>query len=518
MVNVVKRDTPRNQLPTYLIISSIKKINKYINSKFKWWKRYLLEKNDIWLMDETLQYTNMHFHNNDRKYDTVYKKMKINEIIMYIPIEEYSKFYLDHKIKISTSIVEMLGVFAIQYQYSEFASKLITADSYAEYMNANASNKVLNSQTNNVKNNDFKKYNKSDCCLYLFYTPDNFENEIKKKNEYFMDWEEYINDFDLRNLVRSRLIGNLSEYTLKYEIDFMNNFEISLTSKFYASFGINFKKSVHKKLNVSLDILFYRNRDLINSDNMCITNNRCLQLILKGPSPPNYYDKLWKNYIQKDKLIHEQTLEELPLLQNSYFDENLSSNILLFNFVDKYIEEKYKQKSDTDDFKSYYSFYNFIKIADKTVLDNYIKDIRNLDDLDENGIFFLKLRSTALASLVPFDDNGLKIIQNIYLNILRQNTTIHKSTNICYNFHCNHTNCLSPCKLLKRIYIYIIRVYNNACPNSIITVEFDIDETLTKILHNITINIVILTNFTIFKEFVIREITKYKLHFLTMLM
>ena len=243
-----------------------------------------------------------------------------------------------------------------------------------------------------------------------------------------------------------------------------------------------------------------------------------MQLILKGPSAPNYYDKLWKNYIQKDKLIHEQTLEELPLLQNSYFDENLSSNILLFNFVDKYIEEKYKQKSDTDDFKSYYSFYNFIKIADKTVLDNYIKDIRNLDDLDENGIFFLKLRSTALASLVPFDDNGLKIIQNIYLNILRQNTTIHKSTNICYNFHCNHTNCLSPCKLLKRIYIYIIRVYNNACPNSIITVEFDIDETLTKILHNITINIVILTNFTIFKEFVIREITKYKLHFLTMLM
>ena len=27
MVNVVKRDTPRNQLPTYLIISSIKKIS-----------------------------------------------------------------------------------------------------------------------------------------------------------------------------------------------------------------------------------------------------------------------------------------------------------------------------------------------------------------------------------------------------------------------------------------------------------------------------------------------------------
>ena len=44
---------------------------------------------------------------------------------------------------------------------------------------------------------------------------------------------------------------------------------------------------------------------------------------------------------------------------------------------------------------------------------------------------------------------------------------------------------------------------------NIITVEFDIDERLTKILHNITINIVILTNFSIFETFIKKEIQRY---------
>jgi hypothetical protein len=506
MFNQLTKDTPIDKLPTYLMIASSIKINEYTHSRLKWWKRRQLEKNDIWIMDERLHYQNIVFFNNNRKYNTVYKKMNINEVVMYIPIEEYSKFYLDHKIKICTSIVEMLGVFSIHYTYSEFMSKLISADSYIEYANAKSKINFLNNNKNQVRNNDFKKYNISS-CPFLFYSPDNFETEVFKSNEYLIDRIEYLNDYNLRNLVRSRLVGNLCEYNLKYEINFMSSFEISLTSQFYANFGVNFKKSLNKKLNVSLDILFFRNRDLINSDNMCIDNNRCLQLILKGPSPNNYYETLFQNHLQKDKSDTGQHLELNPITENT--NNELNKDILLFNFVDKYIEEKYKQKDDTDDNRSYYTFYNFIKIADKTLLESYIKQVRNLDDLEENGIFFLKLRSTAFASLIPFSDNGLKIIQNIYLNIFRQNCQINKIDNICYDFRCNHVNCQSPTKLLKRIYIYIIRVYNNACPENIITVEFDIDERLTKILHNITINIVILTNFSIFETFVKKEIQRY---------
>ena len=118
MVNVLTNNTPFNELPSYLMVVSLKKLDKYLHSSFKSWKRYLLETNGIWLMDETLHYNNLIFHNNDKKYDTVYKKMKMNDVIKYIPIEDYSKLYLDHKIKICTSIVEMLGVFSIHYNYS----------------------------------------------------------------------------------------------------------------------------------------------------------------------------------------------------------------------------------------------------------------------------------------------------------------------------------------------------------------------------------------------------------------
>jgi hypothetical protein len=405
--------------------------------------------------------------------------------------------------------VEQLGVFSIHYIYSELATELITSESNAEYSSMTIANKISNDKKNQVKNNDFKKYDKSD-CPYLFYTPENFEKEIKKSNEYFMDWDEYKTDFDLKNLVRSRLVGNLSEYTLKYEIDFMNNFEIALTSKFYIGFGFNFKKNYHKKLNVSLNIKFFRNRDLINSDNMIIDDNRCLQLILKGPSPPNYYNNISINKIQSEHI-------EPPISPiNKQVPEQ--NNILLFNFIDKYIEEKYKQKYDTDDVKSYYAFYNFIKIADITLLHSYMNEVRNLNDLDENGIFFIKLRSTAFASLLSFDDDGLKKIQKIYLNIFRQLSNIKKNEDICYNFKCSHNNCQSPCRYLKRIYIYIIRVYNHECQDKIITFENDIDEPLTKVLHNITNNIVILPNYTIFKTIIIKELNTYKSNQLSLLM
>lgn len=512
MIKILLQDTPQSELPTYLLVVTEKKLDKYQNSRFKCWKRYLLESNGIWLMNETLDFNkeNILFHNNDKKYDTVYKKMKINEKTLYIPIEEYSKFYLDHKIKISTSIVEMLGVFSIHYVYSELATELISTESSAEYSNITISNKVSSDKKNQIKNNDFKKYDKSD-CPFLFYTPENFENEIKKSNDYFMDWDEYKTDFDLKNLVRSRLIGNLSEYTLKYEIDFMNNFEIALTSKLYIGFGLHFKKNYHKKLNVSLKINFFRTRDLINSDNMIINDNRCLQLILKGPSPTNYYDNLSKTTIQSEHNIQPPIS---PICNNN----TTQNNILLFNFIDKYIEEKYKQKHDTDDIKSYYAFYNFIKIADIKLLHSYMNEVRNLDDLDENGIFFIKLRSTAFASLLSFDDEGLKKIQKIYLNIYRQLSHIKNNEDICYNFKCSHNNCQSPCRYLKRIYIYIIRVYNHECPDKIITFENDIDEPLTKVLHNITNNIVILPNYNIFKELITKELSRYVTNQFSLLM
>lgn len=528
MVKVLDNDTIIDNYPNYLMVATQDKILKYTTSLFRFWKRYILEKNNIWLIRDDLEIRHLFFHNNERKYNVVYKKMLIGKKIIYIPIEDYSKFYLDYKIKLSTSIVEMLGVFSIQYIYKKFTSKLISAESYAEYANVIISNKILNDIKNEVKNNDFKKYHKSD-CPYLFLRIDEFEEELKKlwKDEDLISFDNYKNDIDLQYLVRSRLIGNLTEYTLTYEIDFMNNFEISLASRFYANFSIHFNNTVNEKLIVSLDILFFRNRDLINSVNMQTNQDKCLQLILKGPSPQNYYEELWKSYIDRknNNQKKSETKNELDKVEdnNNYFFIEKTNNInvnkeLLHVFIEKYIENNYKQKNDTDDKNSYYSFYNFIKIADQTKLDEYIEEVHTLDDLKQDGEFFLKLRSTGFAALIRFDDEGLQKIQNIYLNIFRQNLFINKKDNICYDFNCSHINCDSPCKKLKRIYIYIIRVYNNASPSIILTVDFDLNEELTKILHNITLNMVILPNFTIFQDYVKKEIARYLSNQNTLLM
>jgi hypothetical protein len=499
MVSVLTNDTHFNQLPSYLMIVSKKKLDKYLLSPFKWWKRYLLETNGIWLMNETLHYNNLIFYNNDKKYDTVYKKMKINDVVIYIPIEDYSKFYLDHKIKISTSIVEMLGVFSIHYIYSNLSTELTTIESYGEYANIRIDNKVTSDVQNQTKNNEFKLYHKSE-CPYLFLKPEIFEEKIKNTNQYFMDKDEYDNDFDIRHLVRSRLIANLSEYTLKYEIDFMNNFEIGLASKFYAGVGLDFKKKYQNKLYVSLNIHFFRKRDLINSENMSIENNNCLQLILAGPSPSNYYESLLQLVKKNDEQVDQLNNERQQLSLNKV----TNTNVLLFNFIEKYLDEKYNQKDDNDDYDSYYSYYNFIKIAKQPLLESYMQEVRNLDDLDKNGIFFLKLRSTGFASLLTFDNDGLEKLQKIYLNIFRQYTDIQK----LYNSNSAH---------LKRIYIYIIRVFNNARPDSIITFDIDIDETMKKILFNIITNIVVIPNFIIFETLVIKEINKYKTQQTTLL-
>lgn len=530
MVLILNKETTKDKYPNYLMVANRNKIIKYNTSIFRFWKKYILEKNNIWLIQDDLEITDVIFYNNERKYNIIYKKMFIGKKIIYIPIEEYSKFYLDYKIKLSTSIVEMLGVFSIQYIYSKFTSKLISAESYAEYANAIGKNKVLNDLKNEVKNNDFKKYDKTD-CPYLFLKINEFEKKLENlwKDEDLISFTDYKSDIDLQHLVRSRLIGNLTEYTLKYEIDFMNNFEIELTSKFYANFAINFKKIINEKLNVSLDILFFRNRDLINSVNIQINEDRCLQLILKGPSPQNYYEELWKNYIDRKQnipmnnnvnqiesrqelnTIHKDEENIIPdSLNYSFIDKPNNTNIeLLHVFIEKYIEKNYKQKNDTDDKNSIHSFYNFIKIADHRKLDEYISEVHTLEDLKEDGEFFLKLRSTAFAALITFDDIGFQKIQNIYLNIFRQNPLINKKNSLCYDFNCTHINCDSPCKKLKRIYIYIIRVYNHSSPSIILTVDFDINPDLTKILHNITLNIVIIPNFTIFQDYVKKEITRY---------
>ena len=116
---------------------------------------------------------------------------------------------------------------------------------------------------------DIKIYNKGH-CKYLFKESYEFENKIKQINNYIVDEIDFNNDLELRNLIRSRLVGNLVEYDLKYEIDYMSSMEVSLSASFTNSdnAGLNIKQYANKKLNVNLRITFYNYSELINNDNI----------------------------------------------------------------------------------------------------------------------------------------------------------------------------------------------------------------------------------------------------------
>ena len=104
------------EYPTYLIILNKHKLRKIMGAWIYKLKRELLIQNDIYIMLDDYQHrTNprLLFYNNDKKYKTVYKKFNLNDKALYIPIEEYSKYYLTLKTKICTSILETLGVKSI---------------------------------------------------------------------------------------------------------------------------------------------------------------------------------------------------------------------------------------------------------------------------------------------------------------------------------------------------------------------------------------------------------------------
>ena len=503
-------------LPLYIIVVNAARLHRLRRprSLAMWLEQRKLNENEIYVMHKDFKDARIAFFNNEVRYNIIYKRMNINKTVLYIPMEEYAKWYIDHKIKVCTSICEMLGVLSLRYHYNEFINELRMADVKGGYSSIDASARLQVEKSKDVSDNVCKMYDKGE-CKYLFQEPETFEAEMKNINKYFMDNSEYESDFDLRNLVRSRLIGNMLDYTLKYEVNFLSEFEVQLAMKFYGSYGVHFKRQTNKKLNVQLSIKFYKLEDLITTDNMNINDNRCLQLILHGPSPPSYYQRF------------TELAQIEAMVNNGKDNDQISINIaplapapathtqdtkMIYNFIERYLDTKFKQQHDHDDIKSYFAFYLFIKIADTNLLDSYIRNIRSLDDLDENGYFSLSLRTTVFASLLSFDDDGFYKLQRIYVNTLRQfnDVEVVNDPTLCYNLRCLEATCNSPYRHLKRIFVYIMRTYNNSNPDNLLTVEMETDSTFSKLLHFISMNIIVIPQFFMFEAFVTEKLDAWR--------
>lgn len=450
------------EYPTYLLIVNQSKLDKFLNRATYFLRRRMLIQNNIHLMLDNYNYNfikegkQMLFYENNIKYKTIYKRFRINNQFIYTPIEDYGKFLMNYKIKICTLIAETLGVSLLRYNYNEFAQSQLNIVQDLSVENVQISGNYNNQETKSVRNIEVKEYQKG-ICKYLFNPIHEYEDNIFKKYEEFLDINHYRCDLELRNLVHSRLIGSLFDYDVKYETKFIENKELEFITSFYSkkNFGIKLKEITNKKLNVSIKIKFYKYEELINSDNIWL-DDRCLQLI------------------KKNKSID-----------------------LLKNFVEKHIKSNSSQ-----------NVYYFMKIAKPEYLNKLINNINTIDDLKEDGSFFTSVKSTLYSSLLTFDDKGLSKLQDIYIMKLRNNRNI-ESENLeldCFNIRCNKEVCsCRRYKSLKSIYCYIIRAYNNANPE-IITYGFKNKKMLSITIHYIIMNLKHFTSYDMFINFVTKSI------------
>ena len=484
------------EYPTYLIILNKHKLKKIMRAWVYKLKKNMLIQNDIYIMMDDYNHLaddRILFYNNEKKYKTIYKRLCLRTKNLYIPIEEYSKYYLTFKTKICTSIVENLGVSSIEFKHNEFSHSLINVDSHFSVNNLNTQAHVQSEVKDNYKNDDTKLYNKAH-CKFLFCDTEEFEKSIKNLNNDFLNVNEFNSDLELRNLIRSRLIGNLIEYDLKYEIEFMNSIEVDLATSFMNnnSIGVSLKKMANKKLTVSLHIKFYKYSELINNDNIQL-NEQCLKILVNNEQEN-------KNEQENHKIL----LNKRHNLLNSFVDR----------FIEKYHREKLFQ-------------YKLIKIADQSVIDNLIKNIKTMEDLSTNGFFINAFTSTLIVNLLTFDNEGLEKIQKIYVWIKRhfpqveqithdnqtdtetqdyEHTSIHK----CHIIRCSSKNCDNPLRAVKKILSYIVRVYNRENPSKILTYGLSNSAELLKVLRYITLNLKHFTSYEMFANFTVREINKYR--------
>ncbi len=492
------------EYPTYLIILNKHKLRKIMGAWVYKLKRELLIQNDIYVMLDDYQHrTNprLLFYNNDKKYKTVYKKFNLNDKALYIPIEEYSKYYLTLKTKICTSILETLGVKSIEFKHNEFTHNILNVDIHSTVSNVKMNTHLSNEEKDQYSNNDTKLYNKGH-CKYLFREPIEFENKIKDLNGYIMDEIDFNNDLELRNLIRSRLVGNLIEYDLKYEIDFMSSIEVDLSASFTNSdnAGMNIKKYANKKLDVRLHIKFYKYSELINNDNI-VLKEKCLQLLVNYDNNNDSDDNI-------EDATQTQTQTQTQIKNQDEIRQNNKKINLLHSFIDRYMEERAVDKLQE---------YKMIKIADPKYVNTLINGIKTMEDLSSNGIFINSFTSLVYATLLTFDDTGLERIQRIYTWLKRHSLGVEEidilNDNICHNLRCTLEDCNNPIKTVRVVFCYIVRVYNQENQDNILTYGIETSKELSNTLRYIAMNLKHLTNYTMFADFTKKHINLYRTKF-----
>ena len=316
----------------------------------------------------------------------LYKKMEINNKILFVPITKYQLKQTEYKIRGFCQIVEELGAKQIEIKFKKnnniTTKKNIdaTIGSDIELIAGSlglSSNKATSQEENYSYVLDYPSNNT------ILLNEKAIRKKIKKK-KFIISEDIYNSNLELQYVIRSRCRHFITKYSTVFTFDNSSNIDEKLVSKFKAHnihLGLELSGSTNKKyyLQIVTDVIF--------SDQNDYSNNLC------GYS------------VSLDKIGFSFLIDSIA--ENEDFETNGIYKIM--DFINLYIEKVLKHSVD----KEYKEVNNILqKIKKNLTMKEYAKLLCNYFSTTSQWIHFNNFIDLLANKTQSYDKLGYLIIMN----------------------------------------------------------------------------------------------------------
>jgi hypothetical protein len=379
-------------------LNGIYSLNEIIN--FEKWKKAKLE-SDI--------KPKIIFEGTDIEESIIYKKYVLNNTIYYIQLHKYNEVVFEFRRRTYFQVCEALGVKEINYTIFDGEHTNLKAGASATVNtsplpvkipdnkdkedksnnngNGIADASVTNDKTNITANVLSTIYERRP-CEYITADPDYFEDIIKSAFSLFMiNAHDFDNDWNLKHLIRSRLVSNLITNSFTFIMASMDETDINLSLKFNNVLNLGFKFNNHKDkiFCLKMNVTFYKMEEIISPDNVIYDINNSKE---KNTKLFNLLISKLNYDIQNNSSISNKSYDEYDHIENflqNYMSANMKT-MPVYKTISKNLE--LLKKLDNNEYIRIISTISCFHEIEKTLLNQKYLSFNNYlkisDDLKEN--------------------------------------------------------------------------------------------------------------------------------------
>jgi len=385
-------------------IKDLTSLNTIVDEE-EWKKEKMLNKN------KNIKIT---FAGNDIQENVIYKKYVLNNIIYYIQLHKYNEIIFDFRRRTYFQVCEALGAETISYNIIDYDNTLNSVSpslivngngignnsvpttsnptapvSTADTGTATKTKSVTKTKTKTKTKTDISTLditditNNSDTEIrsysidktkfnanlfettyekifrkYIHYDYSDFEDVVKAPwSEFLINAEDYEDDFDLKCLIKSRLINNLTYSNFSFIMADIDDTDINLLLKFKTVFNLGFDIKNHKKKMKCLimNVTFYPINEIIQKDNLKYDksinpekNTRVFQLLISklnydlkhnSNNPYNFIENFLQRYMLAND--HDEEYRKLILIKSLDLHKykEIISTIDSFDTIDDFLSD-----------------------------------------------------------------------------------------------------------------------------------------------------------------------------------